>query len=288
MDKQKAQNTSKIILKANAPIGVFDSGIGGLTVASGILKHLPQEKIIYFGDTAHMPYGDKSSDGIRRYCAAIADFLIERGCKMLVIACNSASAVVTDFLRERYHHQIDIVNAIDPIVESIVETAQQSVVILATQATTRSRVYPNKIRHLMPSINVISIAARSLATIIEEGLYNNQVLMQTIIEHYLPYEVIHKADGMALACTHYPIIREQIEKYLKSLQREHIRIFDSTNTVAAKVKSLLAEKQLLTNNTETPEHECFISDNTPGFEQSSIIFFGRVITPTVYDFGEGF
>jgi len=141
-------------LKHRQPIGIFDSGIGGLTVANAITKHLPNEEVIYFGDTAHLPYGEKSADAIRYYCITISKFLLEKGCKMIVIACNSASSAAYDVLVDFFSGQTLFVNVVDPLVDAVTNEGYGKVGVIATKATINTGIYRRKLLEKEPVLQV--------------------------------------------------------------------------------------------------------------------------------------
>ena len=171
------------------PIGVFDSGIGGLTVANAIIKHLPEEEIIYFGDTFHLPYGDKSADAIRYYSLKIVKFLLEKNCKMIVIACNSASSAAYNVLLDFFKGQALFVNVVDPLVDAVIEKQYSHVGIIATKATIRSDIYRSKLQAAQPNLKVSSMATPLLVPIIEEGYFNDNI-SEAVIEKYLSHKSI--------------------------------------------------------------------------------------------------
>src|SRR5690606_9790977 len=157
-------------MKASQPIGIFDSGIGGLTVASAIRRVLPNEQIIYFGDTAHMPYGDKSPEAIKYYSLKIGKFLKEKGCKVIVIACNTASSLGFQDLKDFLGDKLPIFNVIDPVVAyTAAHKEYDRIGVIATKATIRSQVYAKKLEEIIPNIKVHSLATPLLAPMIEEG-----------------------------------------------------------------------------------------------------------------------
>lgn len=160
---------------AARPIGIFDSGIGGLTIARAIAERLPEEEIIYFGDTAHMPYGDKSADAIRYYCLRIARFLLEKGCKMIVIACNSASSAAYPVLLDFFRGETLFVNVVDPLVEKTVAADFKKVGIIATKATINSRVYRAQTFGKKANPANLPLATPLLAPMIEEGFFHDKL-----------------------------------------------------------------------------------------------------------------
>jgi glutamate racemase len=254
------------------PIGIFDSGIGGLTVANAIIRALPNEDIIYFGDTAHLPYGEKSADAIRYYALRIAKFLLERHCKMVVIACNSASSAAYRVLLEFFKGQALFVNVVDPLVESVAARRFHKVGVIATKATIQSGIYEQQLLHLQPGLEVQPLATPLLAPMIEEGFVHNEV-SQVVLESYLGHEQLRGIEALLLACTHYPLIKPEIEAFFKN----QVEVFDSTDVVAEEVKRKLSEHQLL-NDRRRHAHRFFVSDYTPTFEQTTRIFYREEIS----------
>ena len=259
-------------LSSSQPIGIFDSGIGGLTVANAVSKHLPNEQIIYFGDTAHLPYGDKSAEAIQQYSMRIADFLLTKNCKLILIACNTASAAAFESLKIYLQGKAFLLNVIDPVVESVISNNNISKVgIIATKGTIRSGIYERKLHELKPQLETVSLATQLLAPMIEAGFYNNSV-SQAIINNYLAYPDFQDVQAMVLACTHYPLIRKEIEFFYHN----RITIFDSTDVIPKTVEALLADKNLL-SLAQAKLHEFYVSDYTESFEQTTRIFFGEKI-----------
>ncbi|MEO1516071.1 MAG: glutamate racemase [Bacteroidota bacterium] len=253
------------------PIGVFDSGIGGLTVANAINQHLPKEEIIYFGDTAHLPYGDKSVDAIRYYCIKISKFLLDQGCKMIVIACNTASAAAYDVLLDFFEGQAIFVNVVDPLVEAVASQGYRKVGVIATKATIHSDTYRLKLLKHQSSIEVVSLATPLLAPMIEEGFFDNNI-SHAIIDNYLSHDSFKGIEGLLLSCTHYPLIRPAIEKFFD----HQVKIYDSTNVVAEEVALRLEKNELLSGERQGPDR-FYISDYTPSFEETTRIFYNEKI-----------
>jgi len=251
-------------------IGIFDSGIGGLTVARSIRKLLPKEDLIYFGDTAHLPYGDKSKTAIQRFGLRISDWLLENDCKAIVIACNTASAHAYRAIRKKLDPSIPVINVIDPMAEIVAKSGLKSVGVIGTKGTIGSRVYVRKIHSLKSEIDVVSKATPLLAQMIEEGYFNNQI-SRTIIKSYLEGKALEKVEGIVLGCTHYPLIKQEIQE----LTEKEIKIFDSSEVVALAVQKALKEGSLL--NPSGGSQKFYVSDYTHSFEQSAEIFFGEEI-----------
>jgi glutamate racemase len=262
-------------LKNNqAPIGIFDSGIGGLTVADAIRKILPGEKIIYFGDTAHLPYGDKAPGSIKSYTKTISDFLISRGCKMIVVACNSASSIAFDEVKEHVKGKSIPIDVISPVVEKITRLKNSKKIgVIGTRATIRSGEYTRQVHAKNPNIEVVSVATPLLAPMIEEGFFNNNI-SKTIIQSYLSKPRLKNIDRLILACTHYPLIMDELNEYYNG----KVSIINSAEIVADKVKSTLRRRKLIAAGKAGP-HEFYISDYTKSFEKSTKIFFSGKIKP---------
>lgn len=261
----KKKNTAS---RSAYPIGIFDSGIGGLTVANAIQKVLPQESMVYFGDTAHLPYGDKSPEAIKYYGIRIAEFLLNVPCKAIVIACNSASSIAFESVRKHVGNRAMVVNVIDPVVNKVASLFPKGKIgVIGTKATIKSDVYAKKLRQLNPSLEVFSLATPLLAPMIEEGFFNNKI-SRTVIGSYLSRPKLKKVDGLILACTHYPLIRNEIaEAY-----NDKVAIIDSAQIVAEHVYNSLAAENLLNTGNE-PTHHFYVSDYTSAFAESTKIFF---------------
>lgn len=259
-------------LNPNHPIGIFDSGIGGLTVAHAITKVLPNEKLIYFGDTAHLPYGDKSPDSIKYYAIRISQLLLQRNCKMIVIACNTASALAYETVKDFVGDQALVVNVIDPVVEEVVGKKKiKRIGVIATKGTIKSDLYAQKIKAKNAKLEVASLATPLLVGMIEEGFFNNKI-SRTIINDYLSRPKLSKIDSLILACTHFPLIKPEVEEYYKG----KVNIIDSAGVVARYVHDLL-KKRKLTTSQKNPQHHFLVSDFTKSFEKSTKFFFRKKI-----------
>lgn len=254
--------------KQHQPIGIFDSGIGGLTVAHAIKKLLPEEDLIYFGDTAHLPYGDKSEAAIQVYSIKIADILLKKGCKVIVIACNSASSASYELLKEYVRTDTHIINVIDPMVALVTTAFKGSHIgLIGTKRTVQSGVYTRKIQEGNKPITVQSLATPLLAPMIEEGFFNNQISHE-IIAQYLSDPLLQNIDALILACTHYPLIKKEINKFYGG----KMTILDSSEVVAQALKEYLQEQDLL-QTSHQPKYHFLVSDFTESFESSARMFF---------------
>ncbi|HNR12146.1 MAG TPA: glutamate racemase [Thermodesulfobacteriota bacterium] len=269
-------------LQATQPIGIFDSGVGGLTVANAIKLLLPNEDIIYFGDTAHLPYGEKSPETIRHYSERISDFLLEHGCKVILIACNTASAVAHECVSRHVDNRAIVLDVIDPVVETIVQlSGHKRVGVIGTKTTIHSAAYPKKIKAARPDLDVQVLATPLLVPMIEEGFIFDDI-SNAIIRSYLSNPVLADIDALILGCTHYPIIKNQISKYYNFT----VHILDSATAVATQLRNTLARRALLNLN-EGSTRKFFISDYTDNFKAISRIFFEEDIDLQKLDLWHG-
>ncbi|MFP3860193.1 MAG: glutamate racemase [Bacteroidales bacterium] len=260
------------MLKPNQPIGIFDSGVGGLTVASAIKQVLPGEQMIYFGDTAHLPYGDKSPETIVAYTKRIADYLIEKNVKLLLIACNTASAVAYQKLKEYVGNKVFIVNVIDPVVSYIEENYSSTKIgVIGTKGTINSGMYEKKILQRNKNNTVASLATPLFVPMIEEGFVYDDI-SNAIIRSYLSSDILKDIQSLILGCTHYPIIKNQIRKFFDF----KVDVVDSAAIVARELKQVLGDNELL-NKSKRSKHTFYVSDYTSYFEAIGRMFFEEKI-----------
>lgn len=254
------------------PIGIFDSGIGGLTVAHALRETLPHESIVYFGDTAHLPYGDKSKESIASYSRRITEFLLDHNCKAIIIACNTASAYGMD-AATKAARGVHVFNVIDPVVKHIADhKAVKKVGVIGTKGTISSRIYPRKVKAASGEKVVVSQATPLLAPMIEEGFYNNTI-SQTIINSYLSKKTFKDIDSLVLGCTHYPLIKKEVQNFYD----RPVQILDSAEVVAQHVANHLDKTGCLAGKRNQSELKFFVSDFTRSFEKSTKIFFGEEV-----------
>lgn len=263
---------------ASRPIGIFDSGIGGLTVASAISRSLPKERLVYFGDIAHLPYGDKSADAIKYYSIRIAQFLLEQDCKAIVIACNTASALAYETVKDFVGGKVPVMDVVHPMVEEVLQHKNlKNIGVIATAGTVKSDIYAKTIQKRNNKLQVASQATPLLASMIEEGFFNNKI-SRAIINDYLSKPRLKKIDSLILACTHYPLIKKEVEEFYKG----RIAIFDNAEAVAKALAQLLKKEKLL-SATKNNNHRFYVSDYTKSFEESSRYFFKTKIKLTKAD-----
>jgi glutamate racemase len=249
------------------PIGIFDSGVGGLTVAHAIKQILPGESLIYFGDTAHLPYGDKSAESIKYYSQRITQFLLEHNSKVVLIACNSASASAFESLKNEFQDKTILIDVIDPVVDYLSTRNFKKIGVIGTKRTISSGTYETKIRKKSPATTVVSVATPLLVPMIEEGFIFDDI-SNAIIRTYLTNVSLTGIQALILGCTHYPIIKNQISKIFNF----NVEVVDSARIVSIVLKEAL-EKNNLLNDTGVVKDQFFISDYTDYFEKIARMFF---------------
>ena len=260
---------------AAQPIGIFDSGIGGLTVARAVALRLPHERLVYFGDTAHLPYGEKSTAAIQAYAVKICDVLLRQHCKLILIACNSASAAAYELVREYVGSKALVVGMIDPVVQHVGRHyAGRPVGLIGTKQTVGSNIYRKKIDQLDRGVDLHALATPLLVPMIEEGFFAGRV-SEEIIRAYLDHPALQGIDVLLLACTHFPLIKPQIDAYYQG----RVAVLDPSDVVAATVAEALGARQLLAAPAAgaPPAHHFYVSDFTRSFEESTRIFFGQEV-----------
>lgn len=246
----------------NAPIGVFDSGVGGLTVAREIMRQLPAENMVYFGDTARVPYGSKSKNNIIRYSRQILRFLESQHVKAIVIACNTASALALDVVCEEFN--VPIIGVIEPGARAAVQTTvNQKIGVVGTEATIRSEMYTKIVNGMNAGVTVIGKACPLFVPLVEEGFAKHKVTDE-IIDYYLASMKCSGVDTMILGCTHYPLLRSRIRTYMG----EAITIVNPAYETAMDLKHLLMEKNLANAGQEgNASYEFYVSDAADKFKE---------------------
>jgi len=254
------------------PIGLFDSGVGGLTVAHAIRSLLPGEHLVYFGDTFHLPYGDKSNDSVKYYSVRITEFLLQYNCKVILIACNTASAIAYQEVIKQAGGEALVLNVIDPVVDYVTGSFEAGRIgVIGTKGTINSGTYLQKITGKNARLEVVSVPTPLLVPMIEEGFIFDDI-SNAIIRAYLSDVRLNDISGLILGCTHYPIIKRQIEKFYNF----NVRVIDSAIIMAEKLKQLLEQKHLL-NTLDKREDRFYISDYTDYFAKIAKMFFGEEI-----------
>ena len=252
--------------KKKAPIGVFDSGVGGLTVVREITRQLPHENIVYFGDTARVPYGSKSKSNIIRFSEQIIRFLKTKQVKAIVIACNTASALALDTVRDEF--DIPIIGVIVPGARAAVEaTANGEIGVVGTDATVKSGTYTKVIHQMDPNIHVREKACPLFVPLVEEG-FKEHVVTEEVIEYYLESLKHTEIDAMILGCTHYPLLRSKIRAYMG----ERIQIVNPAYETAMDLKRLLQSEDMENDGEEgtSSKYEFYVSDAAEKYKRGIV------------------
>ena len=251
----------------DAPIGMFDSGIGGLTIAKALLERLPRESLRYVGDTAHMPYGDKSPERLRAYSMGIAERLLNQGCKMLVIACNSASSNALEEVRAMAGPDIPVVDVVHPVVDWAAHRHPKgSLALIGTRATVQSGMYESLMQ--ANGLSVTSRATPLLASAIEEGFHNGTI-STAVVEAYFADGWASDKEALVLACTHYPLVMQDIQAQLP----EGMVVLDAPQIVAQRVEEVLESRQGLATS-EATSHRFEVTDWTQSFADGATHIMG--------------
>ncbi len=256
------------------PIGVFDSGVGGLTVVKELIRQLPQEDIIYFGDTARVPYGIKSKDTVIRFSIENILFLLKQEVKLICIACNTVSSVALPIIKS--HFRVPIVGVITPGVrEAVYATQNKRIGVIGTRGTIGSRTYENEIRQLDPSIRVSAVACPLFVPFAEEGWLDGAAVTEVARAYLKPLKNAG-VDTVILGCTHYPLLKPVIRRVLG----ENVRLIDSARQVAMEVKDILGSESML-NKKRKAKHRFYVSDNPEWFSGLAARFLGRAVKDVI-------
>lgn len=274
-------------MAASGPIGIFDSGLGGLTVCAEIERALPQESILYLGDTARVPYGVKSPETVRRYSHEICEFLLRHQVKAIVVACNTASAVALPALQA--HYSVPLLGVLEPgAAAALRETQSGEIGVIGTEATIRSQAYAQALQRVQPEISVHSQACPLFVPLVEEGWINHPVTQQVAQEYLAPWQG-SGIDTVILGCTHYPLLKGVVQKVLNEIlgnpvgnnvgteQRSVPTLVDSAQETAQALKALLQKQDLLASNSAPVDRRYFATDAPQKMRELAQRFLGHTI-----------
>lgn len=279
--KEMDQNQNRPFPDKDAPIGVFDSGVGGLTVVREIIRQIPNEKIIYFGDTARVPYGNKSQETVTRFSEQIVRFLRTFQVKTIVVACNTASAYAMEALEQGI--DIPIIGVVKPGARAAISATRNSRIgVIATEATISSQIYTKYIKELNPNVSIYGKACPLFVPLVEEGLLEDPVTDE-IARRYLTELIDIDIDTLILGCTHYPLIRSTVGK----IMGDKVTLVNPAYETARELRDLLTKQNLLC---ETPpalgsnRYQFYVSDKADKFVQfaNSIIKYGILSAKTIH------
>ncbi len=260
-----------VTLAATSPIGVFDSGLGGLTVLSAVHERLPNENLIYFGDTARVPYGSKSKETIIHYSLEILEFLLQQKVKAVVVACNTASSHALEALREK--SPVPVIGVVEPGVAALARHYPEvkRAAVIATRSTVKSNAYAKLVQQHLGDVHLYQKACPLFVPLVEEGFAERQVT-ELIIREYLDEIVRDGYSHVILGCTHYPLLKKSIKRIYPQLT-----LIDSSSEVAHALQELLRQHQLLNNAPTKGEVKLYVSDITDSLLDLEKIFFGKTI-----------
>ena len=255
----------------NRPIGIFDSGVGGLTVVKQMFKKLPYESIVYLGDTARVPYGTKSPETIKRFSIENAKFLLKYNVKLIVVACNTASSTSMEEIIQ--HARVPIVGVIKPGAQkAVIVTRNNKIGIIGTHATIKSKAYEREIKNISAKIDVVSKPCPLFVPLVEEGWLRERATF-AIAEKYLASFRRKAIDTLVLGCTHYPLLKPVIAKVMG----KKVKIIDSASSVADQVYSILMSMGALSDRDKKPSHKFFATDAVEHFVRVGEKFLGTKI-----------
>ncbi len=259
----------------SSAIGIFDSGLGGLTVFAAVKERMPNENIIYLGDTARVPYGDKSPETVLRFGYENAQFMIEKNVKLIIIACNTVSSLAICGIRQYFTEnniKIPIIGVLEAGVEAVVQQNIANLAVIGTRATINSNAYRCELRKKANSISVRTIACPLFALIAEEGLGNHKIA-NLAIDIYLQELRTNPPDALLLGCTHYPLLIDALQKYLP----ENVKIIDSAHAVANLAEKYMSEHNLNNPITENGKEAFYVTDSPEIFAAQAEKFLGRAL-----------
>jgi glutamate racemase len=250
-------------------IGVFDSGVGGLTVAKELIRQLPYENIVYFGDTARVPYGIKSKETVIRFSIENILFLLKQDVKLICVACNTVSSVALPVIRN--HFRVPIIGVISPGVrEAVYATQNKRIGVIGTKGTIKSRAYETQIKELDRDVKVTAVACPLFVPFVEEGWLSGNTVMD-VAKYYLKPLKEAKVDTVILGCTHYPLLKPVIKQIMGS----GVTLIDSAKQVAIEVKKILGAEGQLNDSRRCGKHGFYVSDNPEWFSGLAERFLGE-------------
>jgi glutamate racemase len=259
-------------INPNRPIGVFDSGVGGLTVVRALMERLPFEDIVYFGDTARVPYGIKSVETIAHYTTQIAEFLLQKEVKLLIIACNTMAAVASQVVKDLA--AVPVLDVIDAgAMGAIAETVNKHIGVIGTPTTINSNAYARAIHEYEPDVRIYSQACPLFVPLVEEGWLDHEVTRLTAHEYLKPVLAQH-VDTLVLGCTHYPLLKP----LLQDVVGKDVKLVDSAEAMAEQTASLLGEMRLMNPQRSPPQYHFHVTDVPLRFQTIGERFLGRTLS----------
>jgi len=255
----------------NKPIGVLDSGVGGLTVVKEIFRQLPQEEIVYFGDTARCPYGPRPTEEVRNFTFEIVDFLLQHNVKMIVIACNTATAAALEAVKHLI--SLPVIGVIQPgSIAAIKNTKTGKIGVIGTEGTIASKAYDLSLKRINPLLTITSLACPTLVPLVENGQQSPEVIRSVVKDALEPIQN-EEMDALIMGCTHYPIISE----YIQEVIGENVKLLSSAEETAREVSAILHFQNIMSNYANTPVHRFFTTSDDLNFKRIGEQWLGRSI-----------
>lgn len=254
------------------PIGVIDSGVGGLTVASELMRQLPREKLIYLGDTKRCPYGSRTKDEVQKFTWEMVNFLLEKDIKMLVIACNTATAFALESLKGTLN--IPIIGVINPGARAAIKaTKNQQIGVIGTEGTVASGEYPKALLRINPDLQVDALACPKFVPIVEKGIFSGEEVRKVVESSLRPLIEKNNMDTLILGCTHYPLLKQVIQRVVG----EHVSVISSSEETARETGALLEIKQMQSKADSEPLHEIYSTGDMKVFNDiaNKIFYHGK-------------
>lgn len=253
------------------PIGIIDSGVGGLTVAKEIMRQLPYEEIVYLGDTARCPYGPRPGEEVKAFTWEISRFLLKKNIKMLIIACNTATAVALDEIRNEL--SIPVLGVITPGARAAIKkTNNKSIGVIGTEGTIKSGAYEKALKQINARLNITSLACPKFVPLVESGEYEGELAKKIVCETLGPLNGFGM-DTLILGCTHYPLL----EPLIKNVMGSTVKIISSGDETAREASTILYHHKLLSNRQEEPAHQFFTTGSTEMFTKIASKWLGHSV-----------
>ncbi len=262
---------SSDVSRSDNAVGIFDSGLGGLTVVREVQRQLPSEKVIYYGDTARVPYGNKSPETVARYAQQIGDFLLQHDVKAIVVACNTATAYALNELRKRY--KVEVIGVIDPGVKAALDSTRNgSIGVIGTRGTIASGVYERALTAAQKNVRVTALATPLLVPLVEEDWLDHEASRLIVREYVAPLKAA-KVDTVVLGCTHYPLLKAVLAQELGP----EVKLVDSAENAAAALAQVLKRAAILRESQTSGSLKIYVSDIPGAFGEMAARFLGTSI-----------
>lgn len=270
--KIKIQHKRRWGVGLERPIGVFDSGVGGLTVALELMRQLPKEELIYVGDTLRCPYGSRPEEEVKQFAFELVQFLLKKNVKMIVVACNTATAFALEDLKKQL--DIPIIGVIQPGARAAIKnTKNERIGIIGTEGTVRSEAYPKALKQINQHLHVTSLACPKFVPMVEKGITDGPKARQVVEESLVPLKKQSNIDTLVLGCTHYPLLQNVIQ----DVMGEHVKIISSGEETARETSAILEMKNLLYTGTRKPKHSFYTTGDLEVFQRISKTIFKHAI-----------